>query len=122
MTSQEEIDDFLLHHGIKGMHWGVRNTSSNEEIRDARARTRVRSGQMQKQQRKLDSATTDSGRKAAASALDRINKQGANDRAIAAHKTTGQKAAKAALIVVGTVLTARVIGNTASAVSRSRVP
>src|ERR1700748_1895283 len=24
MATQEEIDAFLAHHGIKGMHWGVR--------------------------------------------------------------------------------------------------
>ena len=31
MATQEEIDAFLAHHGVLGMHWGVRKARSNEE-------------------------------------------------------------------------------------------
>ena len=31
MATQEEVDDFLAHHGIKGMRWGVRNSESKDE-------------------------------------------------------------------------------------------
>lgn len=31
MATKEEIDAFLAHHGVLGMHWGVRKAESNEE-------------------------------------------------------------------------------------------
>lgn len=32
MTTQEEVDAFLEHHGIKGMHWGVTKERTPERI------------------------------------------------------------------------------------------
>jgi hypothetical protein len=31
MATQEDVDAFLVHHGIKGMRWGVRNAESKDE-------------------------------------------------------------------------------------------
>jgi hypothetical protein len=33
MISQQEVDDFLEHHGVKGMHWGVRKDDSGSGSR-----------------------------------------------------------------------------------------
>jgi hypothetical protein len=43
MATQEELDDFLAHHGIKGMHWGERNPSSRAEEHVTKAKTVVKS-------------------------------------------------------------------------------
>lgn len=46
MASDEEIDNFLSHHGVKGMHWGIRKAiedlfsrSKKEEVAGAKGST-----------------------------------------------------------------------------------
>jgi hypothetical protein len=40
--AQSAIDNILSHHGVKGMHWGVRTSASSrvQSVKDARARSR----------------------------------------------------------------------------------
>src|ERR1700761_1557162 len=37
MATQEEIEDFLAHHGIKGMHWGVRKNRDESGVKKSPA-------------------------------------------------------------------------------------
>lgn len=41
MTTQEEVDDFLEHHGVKGQKWGIRN-KRNKALTNAEKAARVR--------------------------------------------------------------------------------
>jgi hypothetical protein len=39
MTTQEDVEAFLAHHGVKGMHWGVRKDREDSESHDGKKET-----------------------------------------------------------------------------------
>lgn len=55
MTTQEEVDAFLAHHGVLGMHWGVRKASDSKESSGDTA------GKIQKNHSKLKKAAVIGG-------------------------------------------------------------
>jgi hypothetical protein len=44
--TQEEYEEFLAHHGVKGMHWGVRKerTSEGQQLHDSRVKSAAIAG------------------------------------------------------------------------------
>lgn len=65
-----ELDDYLEHYGVKGMKWGVRKAASTRrDIKDARARQRIRKGEIRQLQSKSVSETSSTGKAAAEKAL-----------------------------------------------------
>ncbi len=83
MATNDEIGEFLSHHGIKGMHWGVRKEHvSNSEIHRARADQKARRLTYQRAKRAGDITT--------AVEAKRIHDTHP-DRSIAALKTTKEK-------------------------------
>lgn len=99
----DKVDEFLEHHGVKGMHWGVKRSGKpgTQEIHDARIRTQARVNQQQVQFDKLNLASTEKGKQAALKEIARIGEEGSSDAEIAGHKTTGEKIGTA-ILVAGT--------------------
>lgn len=111
---QNEVDEFLEHHGVKGMHWGTRKSerqARNQSIHDARARNASREDLATHQVAKLNLATTTNGKKSAAQALAKLMKDAENsgDNKLAAQRTSGEKAANAVLLTAGAVLAAKIL-------------
>jgi len=109
--SEQTVDEFLAHHGIRGMKWGVHNRSTTEEEKGSSGRHEA----------KLSSSAVISGKKAALSTIDKLGKESSSSTIIAGHQVNGRKAAKIALAVVGTVVVYRIAGNTAYQLSK-KVP
>lgn len=109
--------DELLHYGVKGMRWGVRKDRSSsagpsrwekrrardQEIKDARARQASRQGETLKAEAALYNSVVTGGRKEAVATLrERQNDYFKNpDYALAAKKTTGEKAVATMLVAYG---------------------
>ena len=116
MEPYEEVNEFLAHHGIKGMHWGVRKERvSNAEIHRARSDQRTRRLTYQRAKRAGDIT--------AAAEAKRIHDTHP-DKAIAALKTTKEKANAAPGKAVGFVfnhpIASYVIGSVAVSAYRHR--
>jgi hypothetical protein len=93
MATDEDVEDFLAHHGVKGMHWGVHKARpTTADIHTARQ------AQMQ---RRLDynKAKKSGDAEATAKAAEAFNKS--PDRALAAHLTRGEKIGAVLLSPVG---------------------
>lgn len=123
MSNQEDVDDFLEHHGVKGMHWGQRRAARatrDQSIRDARTRNASRELLANQQVAKYNTSTSVKGKAAADTAIKKMTDEAENsgDNKLAAQRTSGEKATKAVLITVGTVLAARVVLNAAAAAAR----
>jgi hypothetical protein len=116
MATNEEIDDFIAHHGVKGMHWGVRKAARqarDQSIHDARARNTSRANEAVKQIDQMNLATTEKGRKAAAEAIKKLQDDADNsgDNKLAGQRTRGEK--------IATALVYGAAGATALAILRS---
>lgn len=59
MTSDEEVEDFLAHHGVKGQRWGVRHPESFDRIHRVAAGTETRKLNINKA-KNLDGGNKDS--------------------------------------------------------------
>jgi hypothetical protein len=98
MSDSMNVDDFLEHHGVKGMRWGVRKAEgsssrpSKTEIKTARTNQAVRRNDVK--------TAKDSGDVAAVQkAKDAFNN--APDRITAAHLTRDEQGASIALQYLG---------------------
>jgi len=114
MATDDEVDEFFAHHGVKGMHWGVRKAeraARDQSIRDARAKNVSRMVETNNQIVKLNLATTEKGKVAAVKAINQLQKDAdeSGDNKLAAQRTSGEKAASAVLITAGAVLAARIL-------------
>lgn len=129
MSELDVVDEFLTHHGVKGMHWGHRKGSSEggseggsgkggsepkvkkpkptaQDILQARARQAVREDKQYDLSKEALTATSEKGRQRALAEIARIDKEGAADQEIAKRMTRGEKIGTTILLagLAGTVL------------------
>jgi hypothetical protein len=100
----------LVHHGVKGMHWGSRKSGTESskptaaEIHGARARHNNRIVALDEKAHRLSLAKTDTEKRALLKDIHSISKEGldSGDHIIAGRITTGEKVlANVSIPVVG---------------------
>lgn len=94
LVTEDDVQDFLGHYGVKGMRWGVRK-QRNADIKSARARLQKTGAKIDAQAKRGLSSTSNATKAKAAKEIRNLAKQAQKDPNLdkAMKLTTGEKAA-----------------------------